>query len=94
MLSVSVSLVCNARSFLESKQSILGGGLRECQPNHHRAKATVFLKLTSLDLANRLGYDDGIKKQQEAGANEEYDKTRGRRLTNNQRKSSSGVIPT
>lgn len=49
MFSVSVSLGCNARSFLESKQSILGGGLRECQPNHH------VMKLTVLDLANCFG---------------------------------------
>lgn len=61
MFSVSVSLGCNARSFLEAKQSILGGGLRECQPNHHRRKARGFLELTSLDLANCLGYDDGTK---------------------------------
>jgi len=33
-------------------------------------------------------------KATKAGPSEEYDKTRGRRLTNNQRKSSSGVIHT
>lgn len=64
MFSVSVSLGCNARSFLESKQSILGGGLRECQPNHHHAKGEVLLRFTALDLANCLGYDDRIEKKQ------------------------------
>jgi len=41
-----------------------------------------------------LGYDDRIEKKQKAGPSEEYDNNRGRRLTNDQRKSSSGVIPT
>jgi hypothetical protein len=52
------------------------------------------LKFTPLDLANCLGYDDRIEKKQKAGPSEEYDNNRGRRLTNDQRKSSSGVIPT
>ena len=52
------------------------------------------MRLTALDLANCLGYDDRIEKETNAGQNEEYDNTRGRRLTNDQRKSSSGVIPT
>ena len=46
-----------------------------------------------LILANWLGYDDPIESKK-AGPSEEYDKTRGRRLTNNQRKSSSGVTRT
>ena len=39
MFSVSVSLGCNARSFLKSRQSILGGGLRECQLNQKSEEA-------------------------------------------------------
>jgi hypothetical protein len=56
--------------------------------------SSELLKFTPLDLANCLGYDDRIEKKQKAGPSEEYDNNRGRRLTNDQRKSSSGVIPT
>src|SRR6185295_9552240 len=38
MSSVSVSLGCNARSFLKSKLLILGGGPRECQIGSRKAE--------------------------------------------------------
>jgi hypothetical protein len=50
------------------------------------------MKSDRLILSNWLGYDEPILTGTKAGPSEEYDKNRGRRLTNNQRKSSSGVI--
>jgi len=87
----SLYLLLNPRSsILDPQSSILNPQSSIILPSIFRR----LLKFTPLDLANCLGYDDRIEKKQKAGPSEEYDNNRGRRLTNDQRKSSSGVIPT